>query len=201
MWEIQMGWAPLHLMEGPPAEPQRKSFLDSVVYQGITYFAFARLMILLNIGLQNLHLAVIYPALKAVLPPSPFFQAIYLSESPYNMPEIVGSVVAVGITYIIKFFLDKYFVFRKSQESLKKTGKEFGKYFFWAIITTLENLLIQFLLGVWTGIALDWRITIALTCGYITKFYLDKTSSFASKEGVTPENMENGRKLKRTEAN
>jgi len=94
------------------------------------------------------------------------------------MPELIGSVLAVGITYVIKFLLDKFIVFEKKHASLKQTSREFVIYFGFAILTTLENIGIQFVLGLWTPIPLELRIIIALTCGYITKFYLDRKYCF-----------------------
>ncbi|WP_457559288.1 GtrA family protein [Candidatus Harpocratesius sp.] len=151
-------------------------------FQLVLYFFFAVLMVMLNIGIQNFHLKVIFPWLQPKLSTIPFFYTFYISTDLYNMPEIVGSILAVGITYIIKFFLDKFFVFQQRSNPLKETGKQFTLYFLFAIITTLENLLIQFLLGIWTSISLDFRIIIALTCGYSTKFILDKKFSFKERE-------------------
>ncbi|MCF2141427.1 MAG: GtrA family protein [Candidatus Lokiarchaeota archaeon] len=159
-----------------------KELSNHVWFQLILYFSFAVLMVLLNIGIQNFHLRVIFPWLQPKLSTIPFFYTFYISTDPYNMPEIVGSILAVGITYIIKFFLDKFFVFQQRSNQLKETGKQFTLYFLFAIVTTLENLLIQFLLGIWTNISLDFRIIIALACGYSTKFILDKKFSFKKRE-------------------
>lgn len=157
-------------------------FSNRLVYQLILYFLFAGLMVGLNIGLQNLHLAVIYPWLEPKLSPYLFFEKVYLSQNPYDMPEIVGSIAAVGITYLIKFFLDKFLVFRKKSLEFNQTSREFGLYFVFAIFTTLENLGIQFILGILTPLGLNLRIFIALTCGYATKFVLDKKYSFSTRK-------------------
>jgi len=154
-------------------------FSNRLAYQIILYFLFAGLMVGLNIGLQNLHLSIIYPWLQPKLSPYIFFQRVYLSQKPYNMPEIIGSISAVGITYIVKFFLDKFLVFRKKSMQFNQTSREFGLYFLFAIFTTLENLGIQFLLGILTPLGLNLRIFIALSCGYATKFILDKKYSFS----------------------
>ena len=94
------------------------------------------------------------------------------------MRELIGSVFAVGITYIIKFFLDKYIVFKKTGSGLKETSIEFAKYFGFAILTTLENIGIQFLLTNYLNSPLELSFIIALTIGYLTKFFLDKRYIF-----------------------
>jgi len=97
------------------------------------------------------------------------------------MPELIGSIAAVGITYIIKFFLDKYFVFKKSSLKLKETSQEFLKYFGFAILTTIENIGIQFLLTNFFNTALEVSIIVALSIGYITKFFLDRKFVFTKE--------------------
>jgi len=94
------------------------------------------------------------------------------------MPELIGSIVAVGITYIIKFFLDKYIVFKKSSLKLKETSQEFLKYFGFAILTTIENVGIQFILTNFFNTPLEISFLVALSIGYITKFFLDKKYVF-----------------------
>ena len=95
------------------------------------------------------------------------------------MPELIGSIAAVGITYIIKFFLDKYIVFKKLGSSAKDTSVEFMKYFGFAILTTLENIGIQFLLTNFLFTPLEISFVIALSIGYITKFFLDRKYVFS----------------------
>ena len=97
------------------------------------------------------------------------------------MSQFIGSVVAVGITYLIKFFLDKFLVFKAMSKKLKQTSKEFIKYFMFAILTTLENLGIQFILTNFFGFILEISVFIALSIGYLTKFFLDRTYVFQNK--------------------
>lgn len=94
------------------------------------------------------------------------------------MPELMGSIFAVGITYIIKFFLDKFIVFQKKDKQLKETSKEFLKYFGFAILTTIENIAIQFLLTNFLNFRLELSFSVALSIGYITKFFLDRRYVF-----------------------
>jgi putative flippase GtrA len=94
------------------------------------------------------------------------------------MSELIGSIVAVGITYTIKFFLDKFIVFKKGGTQLKETSKEFLKYFGFAILTTIENIGIQFLLTNLMKTPIEISVVIALSIGYLTKFYLDRKYVF-----------------------
>ena len=98
------------------------------------------------------------------------------------MPDLIGSILAVGITYIIKFFLDKYIVFKRTQNKLKQTSLEFIKYFGFAILTTVENVGIQFLLTNYMNTPLEASLIIALSIGYLTKFFLDRKYVFINKE-------------------
>ena len=52
------------------------------------------------------------------------------------------------------------------------------KYFGFAIITTLENIGIQFLLTNFVGTPLEISMVVALTIGYLTKFLLDRKYVF-----------------------
>ena len=83
---------------------------------------------------------------------------------------------------MIKFILDKFIVFEDSENSFRYTGKQFLIYFSFAILTTIENLGIQFLLNILTNWPLSLRIFIALTFGYTTKFILDQKYCFNVKE-------------------
>lgn len=142
------------------------------------YFIFAAIMIGLNYFIQKLNQLVIAPLICQNFGSIEFFHVFYCSTEPYNMRELIGSIFAVGITYIIKFFLDKYVVFKKSGTGLKQTSVEFLKYFGFAILTTLENIGIQFLLTNYLNSPLELSFIIALTIGYLTKFFLDKRYIF-----------------------
>ncbi len=146
--------------------------------QAFFYFLFAMIMVGLNILIQNIHSWWIVPFLEENFSDQKLFKNFYLSTDPYNMPELIGSAIAVVITYIIKFLLDKFIVFKKEHISIEKTSKEFLCYFGFAILTTLENIGIQFILGIIFGGAMTYRIIIALICGYVTKFFLDRKYCF-----------------------
>ncbi len=145
------------------------------------YFIFAAVMIGLNYLIQKLN-EILAPIICASLGSIEFFQIFYCSTNPFDMPELIGSIVAVGITYIIKFFLDKYIVFKRSGTGTKQTSIEFTKYLGFAILTTIENIGIQFLLSNFLNLPLEISFIIALSIGYLTKFFLDKRYVFNVSE-------------------
>ena len=154
---------------------------DNIKRQMVLYFVFAACMIVLNYVIQKINQLAIAPFVCGTFGSIEFFQIIYCSTSVINMPELIGSIAAVGITYIIKFFLDKYLVFKKSSLKLKETSQEFLKYFGFAILTTIENIGIQFLLTNFFNAPLEVSFIIALSIGYITKFFLDKKYVFTKE--------------------
>ncbi len=149
--------------------------------QMILYFIFAACMILLNYIIQKLNELVISPYICSVFGGNDFIQALYCSTSLVDMPELIGSIVAVGITYVIKFFLDKYLVFKKTSLKVKETSQEFFKYFGFAILTTIENIGIQFIFTNIFSAPLEVGFLIALSIGYITKFFLDRKYVFTKE--------------------
>ncbi|MFX1417658.1 MAG: GtrA family protein [Promethearchaeota archaeon] len=155
---------------------------NDIKRQMMLYFLFAALMIGLNYLIQKLNQLVIAPVFCQSFGTIEFFHVFYCSVEPFNMRELIGSIFAVGITYIIKFFLDKYIVFKKTGTGLKETSIEFFKYFGFAIITTIENIGIQFLLTNYLNTPLEISFIIALTIGYITKFFLDRRYIFNIEE-------------------
>jgi putative flippase GtrA len=148
--------------------------------QPVLYFIFAALMICLNYFIQWLNKDYISVFIGDNFGSIELIQNWYLAQTPFNMTELVGSVVAVGITYVVKFVLDKFIVFQKKSTEIKQASKEFSLYFLFAIVTTIENIGIQFLLTNFLGTPLVLSVIIALTIGYITKFILDKQFVFNS---------------------
>ena len=146
------------------------------------YFVFAAAMIGLNYLIQKLNQLVVAPFICQNYGTIEFFHVFYCSIEPFNMPELIGSIFAVGITYIIKFFLDKFIVFQKAGTELKETSIEFVKYFGFAILTTILNIGIQFLLTNLLSTPLEISFIIALSIGYLTKFFLDKRYVFNIEE-------------------
>lgn len=151
---------------------------NNIKKQMAYYFVFAACMIGLNYLIQKINQLAIAPYICSTLGSNEIIHLLYCSTNPVNMPELIGSIAAVGITYIIKFFLDKYIVFKKSSLKLKETSQEFLKYFGFALLTTIENIGIQFLLTNFFNAPLELSFIIALSIGYITKFFLDKKYVF-----------------------
>lgn len=154
---------------------------NDIKRQMLLYFTFALLMIILNYAIQKGNQIVMEPFICQNLKDNDFIQTFYCSTEPYNMPELIGSIIAVGITYIIKFFLDKFIVFKKTEKELKQTSIEFLKYFGFAILTTIENIGIQFLLTNFLNTPLEISFIVALTIGYLTKYFLDRKYVFINK--------------------
>lgn len=146
--------------------------------QLVLYLLFAVCMILLNYSIQKLNQLYIAPSICQDTSSFSLIKYVYCSIEPYNMPELVGSIVAVGITYIVKFVLDKFIVFKKKSIQLKETSQEFVKYFGFAILTTIENVGIQFVFTNFFHTPLEISLVVALSIGYLTKFFLDRKYVF-----------------------
>ena len=151
---------------------------NDIKRQMILYFTFAALMILLNYLIQKSNQLAFAPLICQSYGDVDIIHTLYCSTNPYNMPELIGSIGAVGITYIIKFFLDKFIVFKQTERKLKETSIEFIKYFGFAILTTIENIGIQFLLTNFINTPLEISFIVALSIGYLTKFFLDRKYVF-----------------------
>ena len=151
---------------------------NNIKKQLLLYLFFAILMIILNYLIQKVNQLYIADWICDNWGDNDFIYVVYCSTSPYNMPELMGSIIAVGITYIIKYILDKFIVFKKKTSKIKETSIEFLKYFGFAILTTLENIGIQFIFTNYFHTPLEISMVVALTIGYITKFFLDKKYVF-----------------------
>ena len=151
---------------------------DNIRKQMILYFLFAIAMILLNYLIQKLNQVLFAPYICKNLGAISLIQTFYCSTNPYNLPELIGSIVAVGITYVTKFILDKFIVFKRKKIELKETSKEFFKYFGFAIITTIINIGIQFILTNFFKTPLEISVIVALSIGYFLKFLLDRKYVF-----------------------
>ena len=156
----------------------------------ILYFVFAVIMYLLNLLIQWINIIFVSVWIEENFGHIVFIQRFYLSDEPFKMTELVGSSIAVLITYILKFVLDKYIVFNKREKNLKQTSKEFSLYFIFAILTTLENIGIQFIMSNFIGTDYWISLLIALTTGYITKYFLDKYFVFKTRSQEKEENID-----------
>ncbi len=155
---------------------------DDIRKQIFFYFFFAICMIILNYLIQKSNQLYIAPFICQNYSSNDFIYTFYCSTNPYNMPELIGSIVAVGITYITKFVLDKFLVFKKTSIELRETSEEFLKYFIFAIFTTIINIGIQFLLTNLIGTPLEISMIVALTIGYSIKFLLDRKYVFKNDD-------------------
>ncbi|MFO8017049.1 MAG: GtrA family protein [Promethearchaeia archaeon] len=162
--------------EPRPIEREQGKSLEKQV---ILYFTFAACMILLNYAIQKTNEIFISIWVCQNLGDITVIQEFYCATQPYDMTELVGSIGAVAITYIVKFTLDKFIVFEKKTIELKETSQEFFKYFGFAILTTIENIGIQFILTNFLNTPIEISIFVALSIGYSTKFLLDRKYVFS----------------------
>ena len=133
-------------------------------------------MIILNLLIQQLN-ELIAPTICANLGHIPLVQTFYCAETP-DMSELVGQVIAVGITVITKFLLDKVFVF-KTKGKIKGTSEEFVKYLLLSILATVYNIGVQFILSNFFGVPMLLSALISLSTGYILRFPLDYKFTFS----------------------
>ncbi|MFX1238128.1 MAG: GtrA family protein, partial [Promethearchaeota archaeon] len=152
--------------------------------QLIIYLIFAFLMIALNYFIQKTNQLVIAPYICENFGHLDIIHSLYCSIDPINMPELIGSIVAVGITYLLKFPLDKYVVFKKGGSNLKDSSQEFIKYMGLAILTTILNIGIQFIMTNLFRTPLEISFIVGLTIGYIAKFFLDKKYVFTKDYSI-----------------
>lgn len=142
------------------------------------YLFFAVLMIILNYLIQKLNQRFFYPLICTNFGNIEFIKILYCSTTPYNMNELVGSILAVGVTYLTKYALDKFIVFQRTELQLKETSIEFSKYFLLSVCFTLENIGVQFLLTNFLGTPLEISMLIALLTGYTARFFVDRKYVF-----------------------
>jgi len=91
-------------------------------------------------------------------------------------------VAGTGIAAVVKYILDKLFVFNYKTDSLKKDIVAFLLYALMAVFTTAIFWGIQALF--YFGFGLDKYIggTIGLVAGYIVKFFLDRKFVFVERD-------------------
>lgn len=142
------------------------------------YLLFAVLMILLNYTIQKANQLFLGPLICVNFGNIEIIKVLYCSTTPYDMNELVGSILAVGITYITKYSLDKFVVFQRKEIQLRETSIEFSKYFILSILFTIENIGVQFLLTNFLGTPLEISMFIALLTGYMARFFVDRKYVF-----------------------
>ncbi len=156
---------------------QGKDSTKVVTRQAVLYFSFAVVVYVLNLTIQWIHGEFLSPWI-CVSFSWDFVQSFYCPEINRAL---VGGLLGVVVSYIVKFILDKFIVFQKKSTNLKQTSKEFIKYFLFAILTTVINLGGQYLLM--QVFLLDYLIAAIppLAIGYIVKFLLDRKYVFPQK--------------------
>jgi len=150
----------------------------NIKVQMILYLLFAVLMIVLNYGIQKLNQLFLGPLICTHLGKIELIKLVYCATSPYNMTELMGSILAVGVTYLTKYGLDKFVVFKRKELQLKETSIEFSKYFLLSVLFTIENIGVQFLLTNYLGTPLEISMLIALLTGYTLRFFIDRKYVF-----------------------
>jgi putative flippase GtrA len=150
----------------------------NIKVQMVLYLLFAILMIVLNYGIQKLNQLFLGPLICTNFGEIELIELFYCSTSPYNMTELMGSILAVGVTYITKYALDKFVVFKRKELQLKETSIEFSKYFVLSVLFTIENIGVQFLLTNFFGTPLEISMLIALLTGYTLRFFIDRKYVF-----------------------
>lgn len=158
-------------------EEKFKLAIDKEIQKKLAlYLVFAALMIVLNLVIQQLN-ELIAPTICENLGHIDLVQTFYCVETP-DMSELVGTVVAVGITIIIKFLLDKFFVF-KTEAKIKETSEEFAKSLVLSILATIYNIGLQFILSNFLGVPMLISGLISLSTGYLLRFPLDYKYTFS----------------------
>lgn len=130
----------------------------------VRYIIFAFLSTLVNLGVQ------------------------YLSEMLYQgqFHLYVAMIAGTGSGFVLKYLLDKYFVFNYSATSKSEEAKTVFLYGLMAIVTTIIFWGSELLFD--TMIEAEWGkylgAVIGLTIGYITKYFLDKRFVFKTNPQV-----------------
>ncbi|MFX1274644.1 MAG: GtrA family protein [Promethearchaeota archaeon] len=144
--------------------------------QFLLYISFAICMIILNLIIQSLN-DIIAPIICENYGYVQFIYIFYCSDTPIDMSNFIGTLLALGVTVIVKFLLDKLLVF-KTMKKVKETSREFTIYLFFSILASLWNIGCQFIL--YQIIGIPWIISaiIGLGTGYLFRFFLDRKYTF-----------------------
>ncbi|SMX44159.1 GtrA family protein [Actibacterium lipolyticum] len=107
-------------------------------------------------------------------------QRIVLGAVPSTFGFVLAVAVGTGVGLVIKYVLDKRWIFGDQSTGLKSHGQKFGLYTAMGIITTL------IFWGMETGFWLVWKTDtmrelgaiIGLSIGYVVKYQLDRRFVF-----------------------
>ncbi len=156
----------------PHSEPR------STTHQALLYFLFAVIAAIVNLIVQYIHMEFVSGIICKNIS-SGFLQQFYC---PVDGRVLVGAALGVGISYLLKFVLDKFIVFQRSDTDLKQTSREFLKYFAFAILVTVViGIGGQYLLYKGFGVNYILAGALVLTIGYSVKFLLDRRYVFVNE--------------------
>ncbi|OHD56658.1 MAG: polysaccharide biosynthesis protein GtrA [Spirochaetes bacterium GWF1_51_8] len=129
---------------------------------GIKYAVFAGIALLINLGTQAVTLAV------------------YSGDFSIYIAMVCGT----GAGLLVKYVLDKLFIFKYRTENLKEDVKKFTVYSLMGIVTTAIFWGSELLFD--TLIKTEWAKfaggAVGLTIGYTIKYFLDRKFVFTAKE-------------------
>ncbi|MBN2363810.1 GtrA family protein [candidate division WOR-3 bacterium] len=108
-------------------------------------------------------------------------RTVFFFDFPHSLFIAMGSGTFAGL--ILKYILDKKFIFYYKTASLKHDAKKFVLYSFMGGLTTLVFWSIEFFFDRYIKISASKYIGafIGLTIGYILKYFLDKKIVFVDK--------------------
>ena len=111
-------------------------------------------------------------------------QRLILYSSTYEFDIYSAVLFGTIIGLMIKYFLDKYWIFNNYETSIKKNIDTFLRYTFFGILTTL--IFWFFELSFWflwkNELAREFGAIIGLSIGYYIKYKLDKKYVFNNNE-------------------
>jgi len=127
----------------------------------VRYAFFAVVSILLNLGVQKL--------------------SFYIYSGKFSLYVAMFFGTLAGL--VLKYILDKKYIFYHKTKSKKEDGKKFLLYSFMGVFTTLIFWIFEI------GFEYLWQLKylgafIGLTIGYIVKYFLDKRFVFRSEGEV-----------------
>jgi len=173
--------------ENKNKEKKVSIFKDKKVRKQFRIFVtFSILMIILNIFVIQYLNYLIAPIICANFGDIPLIDVLYCSDVPIKMSEFVGSILAIGITFIVKYFLDKFITF-KTVGKIKETSIEFSLYFLVSILASLWNLATQIVLSNLFYFPLLLSSLIALSTGYLFRFPFDRKYVFTKIKDLEEE--------------
>lgn len=125
----------------------------------VLYFIFAIISIILNISIQEL-----------------FF--IFIGRESQVLA--IAMVIATIVSFVFKYFMDKFYVFNSKSETKKEEVKKVFLYGFFSVFTTLIYMVVEFAFHISFSFQHKEELgaMLGLTIGYIVKYIIDKKITF-----------------------